>query len=163
MYKRIQKIALATAGIGAMVAVVAAPITSSIFQQTSYVAASAAEEIKSGYEAAGGDDSDSNDLTSIVGTIVNTMLFIVGVLAVIMIIYSGIRYITAHGDKGQVESAKNTLIYSIVGLVVAIVAYAIVNWVIGLFDGGGSSSGGSTGGSSSGGSTSGTVSYVIER
>lgn len=161
MHKRIRKIALATAGIGAMVAVAVAPIASSVFQQSSYVSASAAGEIKKGYTQAGGSESDS--LPDIIGTVVNTMLFIVGVLAVIMIIYSGIRYITAHGDKGQVESAKNTLIYSIVGLVVAIVAYAIVNWVIGLFDGGGASSGGSTGGSSSGGSTSGTVSYVIER
>ena len=61
------------------------------------------------------------------------MLFIVGILAVVMIIYAGIRYTTAHGDKGQVESAKNTLMYSIVGLVVAIIAYALVNWVTGLF------------------------------
>ena len=69
----------------------------------------------------------------IVTTVINTMLFIVGILAVIMIIYAGIRYTTAHGDKGQVESAKNTLMYSIVGLVVAIIAYAVVNWVVGLF------------------------------
>lgn len=69
----------------------------------------------------------------IVTTVINTMLFIVGILAVIMIIYAGIRYTTAHGDKGQVESAKNTLMYSIVGLVVTIVAYAVVNWVVGLF------------------------------
>ena len=68
-----------------------------------------------------------------VTTVINTMLFIVGILAVIMIIYAGIRYTTAHGDKGQVESAKNTLMYSIVGLVVAIIAYALVNWVTGLF------------------------------
>ena len=58
-----------------------------------------------------------------------------------MIIFSGIRYITAHGDKGQVESAKNTLIYSIVGLVVAIIAYAIVSWVTGLFSSGSSAAG----------------------
>ena len=69
----------------------------------------------------------------IVTTVINTMLFIVGILAVVMIIYAGIRYTTAHGDKGQVESAKNTLMYSIVGLVVAIIAYALVNWVTGLF------------------------------
>ena len=66
-------------------------------------------------------------------TVINTMLFIVGILSVIMIIYAGIRYATAHGDKGQVESAKNTLIYAIVGLVVSILAYALVNWVTGLF------------------------------
>ena len=76
MHERVKKIAIVTASIGAMVAVAGAPITSSIFQQTGYVAASAVEEIKSGYQAAGGDDSDSNDLNSIVGTIVNTMLFI---------------------------------------------------------------------------------------
>ena len=69
----------------------------------------------------------------IVTTVINTMLFIVGILAVVMIIYAGIRYTTAHGDKGQVESAKNTLMYSIVGLVVAIISYALVNCVTGLF------------------------------
>ena len=68
----------------------------------------------------------------IVTTVINTMLFIVGILSVIMIIYAGIRYVTAHGDKGQVEGAKNTLIYAIVGLIVSIVAYALVNWVVGL-------------------------------
>ncbi len=73
------------------------------------------------------------DSNSIVNTVINTMLFIVGILSVIMIIFSGIRYATAHGDKSQVESAKNTLIYSIVGLVVAIIAYAVVNWVVGLW------------------------------
>ena len=81
------------------------------------------------------DDMPENlfDDGGIVTTVINTMLFIVGILSVIMIIYAGIRYTTAHGDKGQVESAKNTLMYSIVGLVVAIVADAVVNWVVGLF------------------------------
>lgn len=73
----------------------------------------------------------------IVTTVINTMLFIVGILSVVMIIFAGIRYVTAHGDKGQVESAKNTLIYAIVGLIVSIVAYALVNWVVGLFGAGG--------------------------
>ena len=70
---------------------------------------------------------------SIVTTVINTMLFIVGILSVIMIIYAGIRYVTAHGDSKQVGDAKNTLIYAIVGLIISIVAYALVNWVTGLF------------------------------
>ena len=49
MHKRVKKIAMVTASIGTMVAVAAAPITSNMFQQTDYVAASAADEIKSGY------------------------------------------------------------------------------------------------------------------
>lgn len=69
----------------------------------------------------------------IVTNVINIMLFIVGLLAVVMIIYAGIRYTTAHGDKNQVESAKNTMIQAIVGLIIAIIAYALVNWVVGLF------------------------------
>ncbi len=65
----------------------------------------------------------------VITTIINTMLFIVGLLAVIMIIYAGIRFVTAHGDEKQVESARQTIIYSVVGLIVAILAYALVNWV----------------------------------
>lgn len=73
------------------------------------------------------------DNGGIVTTVINTMLFIVGLLSVIMLIYAGIRYATAHGDKSQVESAKNTMIYAIIGLVISILAYAVVNWVIKLF------------------------------
>lgn len=70
---------------------------------------------------------------SIVNTVINTMLFIAGILSVIMIIWSGIRYVTAHGDKNQVESAKSTLIYAIVGLILSIIAYAVVQWISGLW------------------------------
>ena len=101
----------------------------------------AADECDTSSGLSGGMDCAKNDdmpedLTGdngIVTTVINTMLFIVGIWSVIMIIYAGIRYVTAHGDKGQVEGAKNTLIYAIVGLIVSIVAYALVNWVVGLF------------------------------
>lgn len=73
------------------------------------------------------------DAISLVGIIVNTLLFIVGLLAVIMIIFSGIQYVTSTGDSGRVSKAKNTLIYSIVGLIVAFLAFALVNWVFQLF------------------------------
>ena len=115
--------------------------------------ASAVEQIEQGTGTVSSASSGA-DLPSIASTVVNTMLFIVGILAVVMIIFSGIRYITAHGDKGQVESAKNTLIYSIVGLVIAIVAYAIVSWVTGLF-------GTSTGTNAAGGKTTSYVTAVI--
>ena len=69
----------------------------------------------------------------VITTIINTMLFIVGLLAVIMIIYADIRFVTAHGDEKQVESARQTIIYSVVGLIVAILAYALVNWVFSQF------------------------------
>jgi hypothetical protein len=50
-----------------------------------------------------------------------------------MIIYGGIRYTTSAGDSSHVKAAKDTILYAVVGLVVAILAYAIVNFVVGAF------------------------------
>lgn len=66
-------------------------------------------------------------------TIVNTLLFLVGVVSVIVIIIGGIMYTVSGGDSGGVTKAKNTILYAIVGLVVAFLAYAIVNWVVKAF------------------------------
>ncbi|MFZ2560608.1 MAG: hypothetical protein WAW91_03200 [Candidatus Nanoperiomorbaceae bacterium] len=71
-----------------------------------------------------------NGPEAIIPRIINIMLFIVGILAVIMLIYGGIRYVLSSGDAGRVKDAKNTVLYAIVGLVVAIFAYAIINWII---------------------------------
>ena len=65
----------------------------------------------------------------LIKTVVNVLLWAVGVLSVIMIIFSGFRYITSSGDASKTKSAQSTLTYSVVGLIVAIMAYAIVNMV----------------------------------
>jgi len=75
----------------------------------------------------------NNDFKTIVAVIVNTLLFLVGAIAVIMIIVGGIMYTTSGGDSGQVTKAKNTIVYSVVGLVFAALAYPIVGYVVGLF------------------------------
>lgn len=62
--------------------------------------------------------------------ITNTVLYIVGVIAVIMLIIGGIRYVVSGGDAKKVTDAKNTVLYAIIGLVIAVFAYAIVNFVI---------------------------------
>lgn len=80
------------------------------------------------------DGSRSSDSANkLIGTIVNTLLFLVGTLSVIMIIVAGIWYVTSSGDTTKVTRAKNTLTYAIVGLLVALLAFAIVNWVLKLF------------------------------
>jgi len=81
----------------------------------------------------GGSSANQDDLKGFIKTIVNILLFVLGAIAVIMIIIGGIRYTTSNGDSGQVSSAKNTILYAVVGLVVAILAYAIVNFVIDSF------------------------------
>lgn len=68
---------------------------------------------------------------SIFTTVVNVLLFIIGALSVIMLIWGGIRYTTSGGNSSSVTAAKNTIMYAIIGLVVAFLAFAIVNWVLG--------------------------------
>lgn len=68
---------------------------------------------------------------SVFTTIVNVLLFIIGAISVIMLIIGGVRYTLSGGDSGNVTAAKNTILYAIIGLVVAFLAYAIVNWVLG--------------------------------
>ena len=63
-------------------------------------------------------------------TVVNILLFLIGAVSVIMLIYGGIRYTTSGGNSTAVTSAKNTIMYSVVGLVIAILAYALVNFVV---------------------------------
>ena len=74
--------------------------------------------------------SKGDDANKLIKDLINVLLFVVGALAVIMIVVSGIFYVTSAGDAGKVARAKNTLMYSVVGLIVAFIAFAIVNWVL---------------------------------
>lgn len=74
---------------------------------------------------------------AIIPKVINIMLFIVGVLAVFMMIYGGIRYVLSGGDNTKVKDAKNTILYAIVGLIVAILGYAIVGWIVSMLGTGG--------------------------
>ena len=67
---------------------------------------------------------------SIFNTIVNILLFLIGAISVIMLIIGGIRYTISAGDSGNVTAAKNTILYALVGLIVAFLAFAIVNYVL---------------------------------
>lgn len=75
-------------------------------------------------------DAEHTSFPEIVQNIINVILYIVGILAVVMIIFGGIQYTTSAGDTSKVTKAKNTILYGIVGLVISILAYAIVNFVI---------------------------------
>lgn len=78
-------------------------------------------------------NTNTADLTTVFKTVVNVLLYIIGAIAVIMIIVGAVRFTTSSGNASSVTAAKNTILYAIVGLVIAIFAYAIVNFVIGAF------------------------------
>lgn len=63
--------------------------------------------------------------------ILSIALGVIGFIAVIMIVVGGLQYTTSSGDSGKVTKAKNTIMYGVIGLIVAILAYAIVNFVLG--------------------------------
>jgi len=94
--------------------------------------------LRDGINSAQGEGVDKVNSTpeSLVKQFVNIFLFAVGALSVIMLIWGGIRYTTSSGDSNKVQAAKNTVLYAIVGLVVSILAWAIVNMVIDKFTSG---------------------------
>jgi heme/copper-type cytochrome/quinol oxidase subunit 2 len=89
------------------------------------------------FEGCGGSGStavckaaNEDNANSLAKNIINTMLYIIGILAVIMIVFGAIRYTASAGDASRVKAAKETIMYAVVGLVVAIFAFAIVNFVV---------------------------------
>ncbi|MDB5160619.1 MAG: hypothetical protein JWO99_882 [Candidatus Saccharibacteria bacterium] len=68
--------------------------------------------------------------SGVITTITNILLFIVGALSVIMLIFGGLRYVISAGNSTAVTAAKNTVLYAIVGLIVAFLAYGAINFVI---------------------------------
>jgi hypothetical protein len=94
---------------------------------------SAADLNPAGGQNCGQPTGAANDLfgsDGIFTTVMNTILFAVGSIAVIMLIYGGIKYTISGGDEKAVTSAKNTILYAVIGIVVALLAFAIVNFVL---------------------------------
>lgn len=84
-----------------------------------------------------GDDVSSAGSRAGAGTvirnIINVLLYIIGVASITVIVIAGIRYSASRGNQQGVSGAKNMLVGGVIGLVVAVCAYAIVNWVVGRF------------------------------
>ncbi len=70
-------------------------------------------------------------INGIITSVINIFSLIVGIVAVIMIIIGGLKYITSGGDSGNVTGAKNTILYAVIGLVVVALAQFIVKFVLG--------------------------------
>ena len=77
-----------------------------------------------------GAESDLFGPDGIFRTISNILVFLIGAVSVVMLIIGGFRYVLSGGDSGNVESAKNTILYAIIGIIVAFLAYAAVTFVI---------------------------------
>ncbi len=96
------------------------------------VQADTVSEIREGVTGSGGSGSknEGKQVAVIVRTVVNILLFFIGAFAVIILVIAGFRFVGANGDANTVSSAKNTIIYSVIGIVVAFMAFALTNFVI---------------------------------
>lgn len=99
--------------------------------QPAYAQAGDDLSIQGGADSAQGN-GQATDLfgdSGIFRTVTNILLYLIGAVSVIMLIIGGLRYVVSGGDQSAVTSAKNTILYAIVGIVVAFLAYAAVNFV----------------------------------
>lgn len=125
MYKNIQKLVIVFA-LAAGILVAYAPATVSAAHTQAHKA------VCDGV-AFTGSTCDSTAGPSVAGTIktvINLLSFFIGVAAVVMIIIGGFKYITSSGDSSSVKSAKDTIVYAIIGLVVVALAQVVVKFVL---------------------------------
>lgn len=95
--------------------------------------ASAVDIISQGCKGNGSStvcQSKDDNATSMIKIVINTLFLVLGMVAVVMVVVGGFRYVTSGGDAGDVKAAKETILYSVVGLIIAILSYTIVNFVL---------------------------------
>lgn len=75
-------------------------------------------------------DASSASLSNTVRQLINTLLIVLGAISVIVIVMGGIKYVTSDGDSSKIKGAKDTILYAVVGLIVAVLSFSIVNFVL---------------------------------
>lgn len=75
-----------------------------------------------------GDGSDT--LWDNINVIINAIIGVLGLVCVVIMIIGGVQYMTSSGDAGKVKKAKDTILYGLIGLVICVLAFAIVNFVL---------------------------------
>lgn len=75
-------------------------------------------------------DEMPEDLPTQIKKIISIILYVAGAIAVVMLIFGGVKYITSGGSQEKVAEAKNTILYAIVGIVVCLLSFAVVEFVI---------------------------------
>lgn len=122
-------------------------LASSFLAHTSFAATSLIDPSDNPSSIAGATGGEG-DFKTLAQTLLNYFLSFLGFVATIMIIYGGILYVTSAGNDTNVEKAKKILLYAVVGIVLILLSFAIVNTVLGSASGGGNSGGAASSSSS---------------
>lgn len=126
-----------------LLALLAVPVFALGVASVAVPAGAADLSLRDGAKSAQGTDQDGclfgnegaacDGRTPMFKLITNVLLFIIGAVSVIMLVIGGIRYTVSAGDSSAVTAAKNTIMYAIIGIIVALLAFAVVNFVINSF------------------------------
>ncbi len=92
-------------------------------------------------------EDEEAELKTRVRNVLNVVYLWIGIIAVIVMVIGGIRYMTSQGEPDRIKGAKNTIMYALIGLIVTLAAFAITNFVLGALNGKTSDGGGGGGGS----------------
>jgi cytochrome bd-type quinol oxidase subunit 2 len=131
MFTKLRNSIVALLSLATLVAVpLAVPAVTSAQDIQNNLCTGATLNVSSGGDCATTTSNGTTGINNIIATVINVFSIVVGVVSVIMIIVGGFRYITSGGDSGNVSSAKNTIIYAIIGLVVVALAQFIVQFVL---------------------------------
>ena len=87
------------------------------------------ENARGGWRKIGGEQNDTN-IYDTIKNILGAVFIVVGIIAVIVLVIGGINYMMSQGDPGKVKKAKDTILYGIIGLIVSLLAFAIVQFVL---------------------------------
>ena len=120
--KKVSQILTGAAAAATLAAGRAMAVTDAVANPTSNPAQEGADIAKG--------DFMPEDLTVVFHRITNTVLIVIGAVSVIMLIWGGLRYVISGGDSKKVTDAKNTILYAIIGLIICLLAYSIINFVI---------------------------------
>lgn len=70
-------------------------------------------------------------VNQLISNIINILIYVAGTASVIVIIVGGIMYIVSGGNESNTKRAKDAILYAIIGLIISLAAFAIVNYVLG--------------------------------
>ena len=99
---------------------------------------------KEALEAAGCFNNTTNAVPDVVTNVLSVIIGMVGIIAVIFIVIGGIKYMTSAGEPEKIKSAKKTIGYAILGIIISALAFAIVNFTIMIINNNASNNGGDT-------------------
>lgn len=126
MFRKI-KLTVAAVVVSFAVALVATPVRSSAETSASQAVC---DSLGASGEVGGTCTTSGSGINNVLKTLLNILSFVAGVIAVIMIILAGIRFVTSQGESQSISAARNTVIYAVIGIIIVLLAQIIVRVVL---------------------------------